>query len=75
MKRKNWYFSLFIIGLILLLIWIIILFTDTTEKDQFQKIFQWVMLFWYILMPISFYLGYKNEVKRENTSQNNKSDV
>ena len=74
-QRKNWLLTAFIIGIILLFVWIIVLFTDTAEKNTFSKIWQWVMLVWFIFQPIPFYLAYKNELKKDNVLQMNKSDV
>ncbi|MEO6948872.1 MAG: hypothetical protein ABI123_04530 [Ginsengibacter sp.] len=74
-KRKDWLFAFFIVGLIMLPIWLIVLFTDTADKSTSQNVGQWMMLFVFIINPITFYLGYKNELKKEKALQNNKSDV
>ena len=71
-KRKDWLFSGFIVGLILVPIWLVVLFTDTADKSTFQKIGQWMMLLVFISNSITFYLGYKIELKRGKSLQNNK---
>ena len=74
-KEKTGFLQGFIIGLNLFLIWLFKIFPTPEEKSTFHKADQLMMLFVFISNPVTFYPGYKNELKKGAGLENNHSEV